>query len=184
MEDSIFLKRHSGRSYIDKKIPKDVIEKLSENIRWSPSCANKQPWRFIFCSEGDTRKKFNAALAKGNDWAEKAPILVALCARESDDYTRGDDPVQYYQFDSGMACLSLLLGAEELGLMGHAMAGYNAAAVKKALSIPDEYHLICVVSLGYEGTLEMLDERTRAKDEAERTRKPVNEIICFDKFSF
>ncbi|MDF1546037.1 MAG: nitroreductase family protein, partial [bacterium] len=123
-------------------------------------------------------------LARGNGWAVKAPILVALCARESDDYTREDDPVRYYQFDSGMACLSLLLGAEQLGLMGHAMAGYDANAVKEALSIPEEYHVICVISLGYEGTLDMLDEETRSKDESERTRKPHKEIISFDKFDF
>ncbi|MDF1546038.1 MAG: nitroreductase family protein, partial [bacterium] len=63
MEDSIFMKRHSGRSYLEKAIPSDVIMKLSEIVRWTPSCANKQPWRFVFCRSGEERQKFNEALA-------------------------------------------------------------------------------------------------------------------------
>ena len=183
MDDSIFFKRRSKRAYLPKDIPQEIIDRLFEIIRWSPSCANNQPWRFVFCRDGETREKFNAALSRGNQWATKAPVLVALVARESDDGVREDDPVKYYQFDSGMACLSLLLGAVELGLMGHPTAGWDAKGVKEALSIPDEYHVMCVISLGYEGPIDLLDERTRAKDAAERTRKPVKETICYDKFS-
>ncbi len=182
MSDNIFFKRKSKRSYLEKPIPTEILNKIKEIIRWSPSCANKQPWRFVFVQNEPTREKFNAALAQGNEWAFKAPLLVALCAKEADDYSRDDDPVKYYQFDSGMACLSLLLGATHEGLMAHPMAGYDSKAVKDALSIPDEYHVQCVISVGYEGILDMLDDRTKAKDETERTRKEISEIISHGKF--
>ena len=129
-------------------------------------------------------EKLSAALSRGNDWAFRAPVLVVVCAREADDYSREDDPIKYYQFDSGMATLSLLLGAVQEGLMGHPMAGYDAAGVKAALEIPDEYHVLCVVSLGYEGAIDALDEQTRKKDEAPRSRKAISEIIALDTFSF
>ena len=184
MQDSIFFKRYSKRSYLDKSVPKESMERIFEIIRWTPSCANKQPWRIIFVQDRQRHEKFAQALAKGNEWAAKAPVLVAVCAREADDYSREDDPVKYYQFDSGMATLSLLLGAVQEGLMGHPMAGYDAAGVKKALDIPDEYHVLCVASLGYEGPIDLLDERTRAKDESPRVRKELGEIIALDKFDF
>ncbi len=184
MQDSVFFKRQSKRSYQAKPVPDDVLQRLFEIIRWTPSCANKQPWRLIVTAGGSTREKLNRSLAKGNEWAAGAPLMVTLVARESDDYSRDDDPVKYYQFDSGMACLSLLLGAAQEGLMGHPMAGFDAHAVKEALDIPGEYHVMCLVSLGYEGSADLLDERTRAKDEAERTRKPMNEIITKDRFDF
>jgi nitroreductase len=184
MQDSVFFKRQSKRSYLDRPVPDDVLRRLFDIIRWTPSCANKQPWRFVVVSDGPHREKLNMSLASGNEWAAAAPLMVALVARESDDYSRDDDPVKYYQFDSGMACLSLLLGAAHEGLMGHPMAGFDAHAVKEALDIPDEYHVMCLVSLGYEGTADLLDELTRAKDEAERTRKPINEIITKERFEF
>ena len=184
MADSIFFQRHSKRAYLDKEIPQESLERIFEIIRWTPSCANKQPWRVIFVQDKVQHEKVTESLAKGNEWAAKASVLVVICAREADDYSREDDPVKYYQFDSGMATLSLLLGAVQEGLMGHPMAGYDAAAVKKALEIPDEYHVACVVSLGYEGPIDLLDEQTRKKDEAPRVRKGVDDIIARDRFSF
>lgn len=184
MTESIFFKRHSKRSYLDKKVPQDALERIFEKIRWSPSTANNQPWRFIFVRNSEQHAKFAAALPLGNQWAEKAPILIAVCAREEDDHTRTDDPVKYYQFDSGLAVMSLLLAAVDEGLMAHPMAGYDAVKLHDALDIPAEYHVICIVSLGYEGPVDLLDERTRAKDESPRTRKPLDEIIAFDRFDF
>lgn len=184
MSESIFFKRHSKRAYLDKTVPEDVLARLFEKIRWSPSCANNQPWKFIFVGDNNRRAALGEALARGNDWAKKAPVLVAVCARKEDDYTREDDPVAYYQFDCGLAVMSLLLAAVEEGLMAHPMAGYDADKTKEALAIPDDYHVMCLISLGYEGPIVSLDERTRKKDEAPRTRKEITEIISRDKFDF
>ncbi len=184
MDDSIFLQRQSKRSYTDKPIEEDVMNRLLEKIRWSPSCANKQPWRFIFVSDPAQKLRLAGAMAKGNQWALKAPVLIAVCARESDDYTREDDPVAYYQFDCGLGVMGLLLAATHEGLMAHPMAGYDAPRVHEVLNIPDEYHVMCMISLGYEGGLDLLDEDTRKKDESPRTRKELDEIISFDRFEF
>lgn len=182
MDDLIFFKRESKRSYLDKQIPEDLLIQLFEIIRWTPSCSNNQPWRFVFVTDKDRQKKFMTALPRGNQWAAKAPVLVAVCAREKDDHVREDDPVRYSQVDSGMAVMSLLLGATHLGLMGHAMAGYEAKGIKAALDIPDEYHVLCVVAIGYQGPIDLLEGRSREYDESPRTRKEVGEIIFRDTF--
>ena len=184
MEKSLFFARHSKRAFVDREVPRDTLERLFERIRWSPSCSNNQPWRFIFVCDPPQRAALMTALADGNQWAAKAPVLVVLCARRRDDLVRNDDPVEYYSFDCGLAAMSLLLGAVEEGLMGHPMAGYSCPGVKAALGIPEEYHVVCVIALGYEGSPESLDETTRRKDEATRTRKPLNEVICIDRFGF
>jgi len=184
MSESIFFKRQSKRAYLDREIPEDSLQSLLEKIRWSPSCANNQPWKLIFVSEKTQHAKLGEALARGNEWALKAPVLIAVCAKKEDDYNREDDPVTYYQFDCGLLVMSLLLAAVDEGLMAHPMAGFDAAGVKTALSIPDEFHVMCVISLGYEGPVVNLDERTRKKDEAPRARKEISEIISTDKFDF
>jgi nitroreductase len=165
-------------------VPEDVLGRIFEKIRWTPSCANNQPWRFVFVREPSRHAAFMEALARGNRWAARAPILVAVCGRREDDHNREDDPVEYYQFDCGMATMSLLLAAVDEGLMGHPMAGYDAVKVKRALDIPQEYSVLCVVSLGYEGPVELLDDKTRQKDETPRTRKETDRIISRDRFSF
>ncbi len=179
--DSILFQRTSKRAYLDRPIPQDVLERIVEKTRWAPSCANNQPWRFVIVSEPETLTRFQEGLSTGNAWAKKAPVLIALAAREADSFTRKDDAeVKYYLFDCGLAVENLLLAAVEEGLMGHPMAGYNEAKVREALNIPEDYHVICVISLGYPGRSEDLDEVTRAKDEKPRTRKEVTENFFFE----
>ena len=117
MDNSIFFKRESKRSFLDKPISEDLLKQLFEIIRWTPSRSNNQPWRFVFVTDKDRQEKFMTALPRGNQWAAKAPVLVAVCAREEDDFVREDDPVLYSQVDRGMADMSLLLGVTNLGMM-------------------------------------------------------------------
>jgi nitroreductase len=184
MTQSIFFDRHSGRSYFDKPIPQEVLDRILERVRWSPSCGNAQPWRLVVIRDPEQKNLVMAGVAKGNQWMAKAPVIVAICGRKSDDHARTDNPVEYYQFDCGMATLSLLLGATEEGLMAHPTAGWDAVALKQRLALPEEFHIICLVSLGYEGTLDMLDEATRKKSENPRTRKEMAQIVSYDKFQF
>jgi len=183
MEESIFFRRHSKRSYLDKPVPEESLRRVMEAARWAPS-PNNQPWRFVVVRDAQRLAAFQGALSKGNQWARRAPILIAVAARPEDDYVRRDDPVSYHLFACGLAVENLLLAAVEEGLMGHPMAGYEAPQVKEALDIPEEYSVVCVISLGYEGPIDLLDERTRAKDERPRVRKPFDEVVAFDRWTF
>lgn len=182
--NNLFLKRQSKRAYLDKPVPQEALERIIEKTRWAPSSSNNQPWRLVIAHSPEALARFHEGLTTGNAWAKAAPVLIAVAAREADDYTRKDDPeVKYFMFDCGLAVENLLLAAVEEGLMGHPMAGFKSGAVKTALGIPDEYHVICVISLGYPGNSEDLDEVTRAKDEKPRTRKEIAENFFFDRWS-
>jgi nitroreductase len=184
MNDSIFFRRQSNRAFLDRAIPEEMLARIYEKVRWSPSCNNNQPWRFVFAFDQEQRTRFMECLPVGNQWAGDAPVLIAVCARAVDDYTRTDDPVAYYQFDCGLAVMSLLLAATEEGLLTHPMAGYNATQLHTVLEIPAEFHVMCVIAMGYPCSIDQLDERNRKKDEAPRTRKELKEIICKDRFGF
>ena len=184
MSDSIFFKRKSMYAFTGQPVSSDTLDKLFEIIRWTPSCANKQPWKLLFAVDEKVRAECMTALPRGNQWAGKAPVLAVIVSRPEDDAIRDDDPIQYYQFDCGMAVMSLMLGATELGLMTHPMAGYDANGIKKALSIPAEYHVICVIAIGYHGDADKLDERTLSSENRERSRKTISEIIAIDRFEW
>jgi nitroreductase len=177
---SVMLRRRSKRAYLQEPVPEDALQEVMDKVRWAPSSSNNQPWRFIVVREPEALSRLHEALNRGNAWAKKAPILIAVVSREADDSVRKDDPVSYYLFDCGLAVENLLLAAVEEGLMAHPMAGYKAGKVKEALHIPQEYSVLCLVSLGYEGNISDLDPETRAKDEKLRTRKRIPEIFSFD----
>src|SRR3989338_6324369 len=43
----IIKSRRSIRKYLDKPIPKEIVDKLIEAAKWAPSGMNEQPWGFI-----------------------------------------------------------------------------------------------------------------------------------------
>jgi len=184
MSNTIFFERKSKRAFLDKEVPLEIVDHIFEVVRWTPSCANNQPWRFLVIQEPEQRKIMMGTLVKGNAWAAAAPTLVVVFADKNDDYIRSDDEVSYHLFDTGMATMSFLLAAVDEGLMAHPMAGYNADAVKRTLGIPLEYNVMCIIALGYEGFLEQLDYDTREKDKAPRTRKDPDDFIHYEQFTF
>ena len=184
MSDSIFFRRQSKRAYLPKPVEQEKLDRIFEKVRWSPSCNNNQPWKFVVVRDPAQHAKFMTAASKGNQWAAAAPILIAVCSRPTDDVIRKDDHVEYYSLGCGLAVMSLLLASVEEGLMGHPMAGYDSPALKQQLEIPAEYNVMCIISLGYPGPIDLLDDRTRAKDETPRTRKPIDQILSYDRFAF
>ena len=77
---------------------------------------------------------------------------------------------EYYLFDLGMGVGALLLRAAELGLVAHPIAGFDPAAAKKALGIPDGDMIIALVIVGKK--TEDLSALTPKQAEGEKARPP------------
>ena len=53
--------RHSIREYIDRPVPKDVIESCVRAAGTAPSGANQQPWHFVAISDPEMKSRIRAA---------------------------------------------------------------------------------------------------------------------------
>ena len=139
-------KRRAFRSLDPIEISDNLILDLAQIVRISPSCANRQPWRFIFVYDDDTLKKMHDVLSPGNEWAQKASMIIAVLSKTDNDCVIGER--LYYLFDTGMATAFLILRATELGLVAHPIAGFNESRAKDILKIPNEMRLITLVIVG------------------------------------
>ncbi|OPY31344.1 MAG: malonic semialdehyde reductase [Methanomassiliicoccales archaeon PtaU1.Bin124] len=167
--------RRALRALDTRAIPNEVVTELVEAMRLSPSCNNYQPWRVVLVRNEPHLENLKAALNKGNVWAKKAPLIMAICGKPDDD-CRLTDNRDYFLFGCGMSVGLLMLRATELGLIAHPIAGYDPLAVKKALNIPNEYVVITLVNCGYPGTdTSMLSEKQLAQQKERPARKPVGE---------
>ncbi|MGD9034607.1 MAG: nitroreductase family protein, partial [Desulfobacteraceae bacterium] len=52
----IMKTRRSIRRYKQKDVPDDLLHKIMEAGRWSPSGDNAQPWRFIVVRDPEVKK--------------------------------------------------------------------------------------------------------------------------------
>lgn len=176
-------KRRARRALdADKKIPDDIILNLIDAMRLSASCFNNQPWRAIFITGEHVLEEVQAALPRGNQWATRAPLIIAIAAKKEDDCVMPDGR-DYYLFDCGLAVGQMVLAATDMGIIAHPIAGYSPEAVRTALGIPEDYMIIALIICGYPGDdMSLLSEKQK-RDEVERPeRKPVWENFFRDRW--
>jgi nitroreductase len=174
------MKRRSGRAFSDKPVSDEMLESILEAGRWAPSCANKQAWNFVVLRDTDVLAQAHEALSRGNAYAKAAPIMILVAAKEDGGCPAHELP--YFMMDVGLAVENMLLQTVHLGLMGHPTAGWNEAKLKEVTGMPDEYRIVTVVFIGYEGDPEKLDERSQEKERAPRTRRELSEIAHWNRW--
>lgn len=164
-----------------RPVEADVVSRLLEAARWAPSSGNTQPWRFVVVNEAEALGRAREALKPGNrTWADKAPLLIVICANPEDDGIFYGQPL--YLFDCGLAAENLLLQGIEEGLVLHPMAGWEEDKMRDALAIPDPYRAVVTLAIGYPGRIEDLSEQLQQRELAERTRKPLAELTHHNRW--
>ena len=175
---TVVRRRHMVRRYAaDRPVPDAALRACLENAVRAPSAGFSQGWDFVVLTEQGDRERFWAATTDdddGNDTDEpggwltgvrSAPVLVVCCSDKEtylDRYAAPDKgwtdrdearwPVAYWDIDTGMATLLMLLTAVDEGL-GGLFFGVPPEChddVHEAFAIPRDRSLIGVVALGYE----------------------------------
>jgi len=166
---------------IDKPLHISIVESLIEAARWAPSCANKQPWRMVV-AQGASLSAVKEALAKGNDWAAQAPVIIAFASKPAlACQITGRD---YFPLDIGLAVENMLLQGTHLGLVMHPIAGFDEGKVKLALHVPEQYRIYNLVVAGFPGDPQLADDRTLEKEAQPRVRLPLAQVVSYGRWSF
>ena len=161
-----FTARHSPRAFARAEMTDAQMHHLLEAARWAPSASNNQPWRAAYGLRGDAGfTAIAATLADFNAvWAPKASGLIAWASRGVVTRDGADAPNAWAAFDTGAAWGYLALQAQEMGLITHAMGGFDAAKLAASLNMPSEFTLHAVIAVGYIGDAADLPEPLRARE--------------------
>ncbi len=194
----VIRRRRMVRRYeADRQVPVEVVERLLGYAVHAPSAGFSQGWDFLVLREPAERAAFWAATAEPgrapDTWLAglmTAPTLV-LCLSHKDAYLdryaepdkgvtdRSEDywPVPYWDIDTGMAALLMLLGAvdEGLGSCFFGVPAHRHTEVKVAFGIPAGRAIVGVVSLGYR----LADRRSPS---LRRGRRGVTEVSHWGRF--
>jgi nitroreductase len=171
----LFLNRWSPRSFTSETVREEDLMACFEAARWAPSSYNEQPWRFIFARKEADLVRFRSCLVEFNRlWADRAPVLVAVCA--SRRFTASGEDNRHFAFDTGAAWALLALEAARRGLSAHGMAGFDGERAKNTLNVPDGYDVMCFVALGHRGERNVLPEKMQ-RLEAPNRRKALNTMV-------
>ncbi len=180
--DKIFYKRWSPRSFKKVDLPEKTISAIFDAARWSPSCFNAQPWRFITTTTGPTFSKFLRLLSEKNQlWAKNASILGFIYSKNEFDHAARIN--QMAPFDCGAAWMAMTIQARMYGLYTHAMAGIDREATYQALNIDKEkYTVQCGFVIGVVDNPEKLTQDFVTKEKPS-PRKSLSASWFTDSFS-
>ena len=167
VQDAIRARR-SIRSYKDKPVEKEKLDRVLEAARLAPSANNRQERRFVVVRDARTRKELAKAACNQN-FVGTAPALIAACATESSHVMACGQPA--YTVDVTIAVDHMTLQAVEEGLGTCWIGAFDEAEVKKILGTPDTVRVVLLLPLGYP---EHVPSPT--------PRKPTEELVAFDRW--
>lgn len=193
----VVRRRRMVRSYDSSRpVEPDIVTKLLEQAIRAPSAGFSQGWHFLVLDRAEHREPFWTATTESGQPADpwltgmrSAPLLIlALSDKEAylDRYADADKgwtdrdearwPVPYWDIDTGMASLLILLGAVDEGLAGCFFGVPPAAhpAVREALGIPERLRLVGVISLGYAAP-------DRKSPSLKRGRRALDEVVSYGR---
>lgn len=175
---NLILTRQSDRSYSDKPVENEIIERIIEAGRIAPSACNAQPWKFVVVTDNDLRAKISeAASAKllgMNVFVSQAPVLVVVVREKANMSSRIGATVKnkdYSLIDIGIASENICIQAAAEGLGSCMIGWFDESQVKKLLGIPSSKRVELIITLGY------TEKETRVK-----RRKPASETISYNKY--
>jgi len=154
--------RREIRDYLDKSIPQECIDQILEAGRFAPSSKNSQPWHFIVIREGETLSRISDLTPTGKHIA-KAPVAIAIVMEDA----------KLPEVDGARAGQNMVLAAWSLGVGSCWVTNFYEDGVKELLGVPQRMKLVTVLPFGYP---------TEPKTTRRKVRKPIDEIVHYEKF--
>lgn len=193
--NDVIRHRRMVRNYDpDRPVPERIRDLILANAVRAPSAGFSQGWSFLVLESTDDRAAFWSASAHSDDPGEadnwlrgmsRAPLLIVCYSHKAayleryaapdKGWTDRDEkrwPVPYWDIDTGFAALLMLLSAVDQGLGGcfFGIPPERIEVVGETFGVPQAYHPIGVVSVGYR----LADKKSGS---LKRGRRSLNEVV-------
>jgi nitroreductase len=161
--------RKSIRTYKNDPIPENKLQKVLEAARLAPSASNQQQWKFVVVRDEAKRKQLSIA-ANGQPHVAKAPVVIAGVAMDVNRVMMCG--IHTYPIDLAIAIDHITLAAVNEGLGTCWIGAFSQDQARKVIGVPDKYTIVGLLPLGFP-----------AEEGRTKSRKSLDEIVCYDSFS-
>lgn len=136
--------RRNVRSFADRPIPDDALDRILEAGRRAPSARNAQPWDFIVVTDRDQLAEL-AKVWRGAGHVADSGATIALVVPVTDDPRALANAL----FDLGQAAMAMQVAAADLGIgAGHGSVADQDQA-RRVLGLPPDRYAAYLIDLGY-----------------------------------
>jgi nitroreductase len=147
---NILRLRRSIRKYRDKKIEREIVDRLKEAALRSPTSRGINSWRFLFVDDKIVLEKLSRAKESGSSFLSGAPLVVVICGEE----TESDVWIE----DCSIASIILQLTGQTLGLgscwiqIRRRLFGTGKSSeeyVKEVFTLSESWRVESIIAFGY-----------------------------------
>lgn len=177
---NLVKERQSTRKFdTERKVDREVITRILEAARLSPSACNAQPWHFIVVDDEELKNKVadatSARLLNMNHFTKQAPVHIVV-VEEKVNLSSGIGGIiknkQFAFLDIGIAAAHICLAAKAEGLGTCILGWFAEDKIKKLLNIPKSKRVVLDIVLGYE-----------AQELRDKKRKDLENIASFNSYN-
>jgi nitroreductase len=174
----IIRTRQSDRSYSDRPVEKEKIDRITEAARLAPSACNSQPWKFIVVDKRELLDQLaeasSAKLLGMNAFVSQAPLQIVVIREKANMSSRVGATIKnkdYSLIDIGIASENICLQARAEGLGSCMIGWFDERMVKSILKIPATKRVELLITIGYP-----------EKETREKRRKQSGEVISWNSY--
>lgn len=162
-------RRYSTRSFSDKKVSDEDINKILECGRISPTAKNLQPEViYVIKSEDGMSKLRNVCKMTYN-----APVCLMVCSATNISWKNElESGYDSYEMDASIVATHMILEATDLGINSVWVRMFNSKGVSHEFNLPNNIVPICLIMLGY-------TKDGFGPSKLHDNRKDINEIVRY-----
>ncbi|HYC70086.1 MAG TPA: nitroreductase family protein [Opitutaceae bacterium] len=200
--EQLVRRRRATPHFTAEEVPGDVIAQALQLAAEAPSGYNLQPWRYVIVHDPDARRRLKeaafkqekvgeaplvfVACAERDAWQDRAEDIIRTRARQSgrpEGDVRGQKAAALKFIETlprevwlnrhvMIGFTYLMLAFEALGWDTAPMEGFDAAAVRKVVGLPDDAAVVALLAVG----------RAAGAEPAHPGRLPPDEIAFLDRY--
>ena len=129
--------RYSCRSFADKKVEKEKLEKILEAGRIAPTAVNYQPQRILVLQEPEKLAKLSECTRFG--WG--APVIMIICYDKNISWKRKYDGKDEGIIDASIVTTQMMLEIQDLGLGTTWIGSFDPQKIREVYEIPENLEI-------------------------------------------
>ena len=137
--------RYSVRKFLDKKVPKDIIEKILEAGMIAPTGCNNQPQRIIVVESQEGLARIKECTRCHFD----APLVFIISYNKDECWKRPYDGKLSGDIDASIVTTQMMLEAANLGIGSCWVMHYRPEVLKEKFALPENLESTALLVMGY-----------------------------------
>jgi nitroreductase len=136
--------RRNVRRFSERAIGEDMLDRILEAGRRSPSSRNWQPWDFVVVTDRDQLRELSKVWRGAGHVADSA-ATIALVVEATDDARRRETA----QYDLGQATMAMMIAAADHGIGSGHSAVEDQVKAREVLGLPGDRSVAYLIDFGY-----------------------------------